>query len=212
MNATQSNLLGIVLGSSVAALLFAVWLARWVLARSRGTAEMQTISDAIQQGAEAFLARQYKTITALSLVVAVLIYVGYSQFRVSNVNDPVSSAGTLALYTTGAFLLGALSSGIAGSMGMWVSIRANIRVAAAATTSLNGALQAALRGGAVSGLFTVSMSLLGVGGLFALLHAFQPAGVSADEWARKIPFLIVGYGFGASFVAAFQRMTRATPP
>ncbi|HWJ21607.1 MAG TPA: sodium/proton-translocating pyrophosphatase, partial [Gemmatimonadaceae bacterium] len=102
MNATQSNLLGIVLGSSVAALLFAVWLARWVLARSRGTAEMQTISDAIQQGAEAFLARQYKTITALSLVVAVLIYVGYSQFRVSNVNDPVSSAGTLALYTTGA--------------------------------------------------------------------------------------------------------------
>ncbi|HWJ24803.1 MAG TPA: sodium-translocating pyrophosphatase, partial [Gemmatimonadaceae bacterium] len=151
-------------------------------------------------------ARQYKTITALSLVVAVLIYVGYSQFRVSNVNDPVSSAGTLALYTTGAFLLGALSSGIAGYMGMWVSIRANIRVAAAATTSLNGALQAALRGGAVSGLFTVSMSLLGVGGLFALLHAFQPAGVSADEWARKIPFLIVGYGFGASFVALFAQL------
>src|SRR5512133_1180025 len=206
MNVTQSNLLGIVLGSSIAALLFAVWLARWVLARSRGTPEMQAISDAIQQGAEAFLARQYKTISALALVVAVLIYVGYSQFRASNVNDPVNSASTLALYTTVAFLLGALRSGIAGYMGMWVSIRANIRVAAAATSSLNGALQAALRGGAVSGLFTVAMSLLGVAGMFTLLKAFQPAGVTADEWARKIPFLIVGYGFGASFVALFAQL------
>jgi K(+)-stimulated pyrophosphate-energized sodium pump len=206
MNVTQSNLLGIVLGASAAALLFAVWLARWVLAQSRGTTEMQAISNAIQQGAEAFLARQYKTITALSLVVAVIIFVGYSQFRVSNANDPVDSARLLAAYTTGAFLLGALSSGIAGYMGMWVSIRANIRVASAATTSLNGALQTALRGGAVSGLFTVSMSLLGVGGLFALLQYFQPVGMADGEWARRIPFLIVGYGFGASFVALFAQL------
>src|SRR5580765_6735778 len=89
---------------------------------------------------------------------------------------------------------------------MWVSIRTNIRVAAAAMTSLNGALQTALRGGAVSGLFTVSMSLLGVGGLFAALSAFVPAGVSADDWAQRIPFLIVGYGFGASFVALFAQL------
>ncbi|HEX5580220.1 MAG TPA: sodium-translocating pyrophosphatase, partial [Gemmatimonadaceae bacterium] len=83
---------------------------------------------------------------------------------------------------------------------------ANIRVAAAATSSLNGALQTALRAGAVSGLFTVAMSLLGVGGLFAALSAFPPAGVSADEWAQRIPFLIVGYGFGASFVALFAQL------
>ena len=87
-----------------------------------------------------------------------------------------ATARLLAIYITLSFLLGALSSGIAGFMGMWVSIRANIRVAAAATTSLNAALQTALRGGAVSGLFTVAMSLLGVGGLFAVLSMLAPAG------------------------------------
>ena len=206
MNATQSNLLGIVVGVSAFALLFAVWLARGVLARDRGTREMQVISDAIQQGAEAFLARQYKTIGLLSIVVAALIYVGYAFLRVSNEHDPIGDRGLLALFTTVAFLLGAISSGIAGYMGMWTSIRANIRVAAAATTSLNGALQTALRGGAVSGLFTVAMSLLGVGGLYWALQAFRPADVLPDQWARQLPFLIVGYGFGASFVALFAQL------
>jgi K(+)-stimulated pyrophosphate-energized sodium pump len=206
MNSSQSALLLIVLGASVGALVFAVGLARWVLARDRGTRDMQVISDAIQQGAEAFLARQYKTITALALVVAVLMYIGYSQFRVTTAGDPVADAGLLALYVTGSFLLGALSSGIAGYVGMWVSIRSNIRTAAAATSSLNAALQAALRGGAVSGFFTVAMSLLGVGGLFALLQLFQPADLTADEWTRRIPFLIVGYAFGASFVALFAQL------
>jgi K(+)-stimulated pyrophosphate-energized sodium pump len=206
MNSSQSTLLLIVLAASLGALAFAVWLARWVLGRDRGTREMQVISNAIQQGAEAFLARQYKTITALALVVAVLIWVGYSQFRQTTTGDPVGDPGLLALYVTGSFLLGALSSGIAGFMGMWISIRANIRTAAAATTSLNAALQAALRGGAVSGFFTVALSLLGVAGLFAVLQAFQPADLTADEWARRIPFLIVGYGFGASFVALFAQL------
>ena len=206
MNATQSNLLGIVVGACAFALLFAVWLARWVLARNRGTPEMQTISDAIQQGAEAYLARQYKTIGVLAIVVAVLIYVGYAFLRVSNQHDPIADRGLLALYTAVAFLLGAISSGIAGYMGMWTSIRANIRVASAATTSLNGALQTALRGGAVSGLFTVAMSLLGVGGLYWLLQDFRPEGVAPDQWSRQIPFLIVGYGFGASFVALFAQL------
>ena len=73
-------------------------------------------------------------------------------------------------------------------------------------TSLNDALQTALRGGAVSGLFTVAMSLLGVGGLFAALTSFAPAGMDAGEWAQHIPFLIVGYGFGASFVALFAQL------
>ena len=91
-------------------------------------------------------------------------------------------------------------------MGMWVSIRTNIRVAAAAMTSLNGALQTALRGGAVSGLFTVAMSLLGVGGLFARAQRITPAGMTPAEWAQHIPFLIVGYGFGASFVALFAQL------
>jgi K(+)-stimulated pyrophosphate-energized sodium pump len=206
MTVSQSSLLWIVLGCSAFALLFAIWLSRWVLSRGRGNADMQKISDAIQQGAEAYLARQYKTIAALALVVAVVLAIGYGMLRTSIPTDPVSSSTLLAIYITFSFLLGALSSGIAGYMGMWISIRANIRVAAAATTSLNGALQTALRSGAVSGLFTVAMSLAGVGGLFAVINNFVPPGLAPDVWAQRIPYLIVGYGFGASFVALFAQL------
>ena len=204
--ATQSSLLALILGCSVGALIFAVGLARWVLSRSTGTPEMRVISDAIQEGAEAYLARQYKTIAALAVLVALALAVGYGLLRPSLATDPVGDRTVFAFFITVSFLLGALSSGIAGFMGMWVSIRSNIRVAAAATSSLNAALQTALRGGAVSGLFTVAMSLLGVGGLFALLSSFAPAGVDAATWATKIPFLIVGYAFGASFVALFAQL------
>ncbi len=203
---TQSTLITIILGASIGALVFAVGLARWVLARPTGTPEMRRISDAIQEGAEAYLARQYKTISVLAVLVAILLAFGYGVLRTSAPGDPVSDRTALATYITLSFLLGALSSGIAGFMGMWVSIRANIRVAAAATTSLNAALQTALRGGAVSGLFTVAMSLLGVGGLFAILSTLAPAGTDAALWPTKIPFLIVGYGFGASFVALFAQL------
>jgi len=206
MPATQSTLLTITIGLSLLALAFAVWLSRWVLARARGKPEMQRISDAIHQGAKAFLARQYRTITLLAILVAVVLYVGYGVFRTPNPSDPVSNPRTLALYVTVSFLLGAISSGIAGYVGMWVSIRANIRVAAAALESLNDALRLALRGGAVAGLFVVAMSLLGVGGLFAALSALVPVGSTAEQWVPKIPFLIVGYGFGASFVALFAQL------
>ena len=206
MTVSQSSLLWIALSYSAFALLLVIWLSRWVLSRGRGNADMQKISDAIQQGAEAYLARQYKTIAALALVVAVVLAVGYGVLRTSIPTDPVSSSTLLAIYITFSFLLGALSSGIAGYMGMWISIRANIRVAAAATTSLNGALQTALRSGAVSGLFTVAMSLAGVGGLFAVINNFVPPGLAPDVWAQRIPYLIVGYGFGASFVALFAQL------
>ena len=203
---TQSTLLTIIIGASVFALAFAVWLARWVLSRERGKPEMQRISDAIQQGAEAFLARQYRTISVLAIVVALVIYIGYAFLRRPNSSDPVSDPHMLALYVTVSFLLGALSSGIAGFVGMWTAVRANIRTAAAAMTSLNGALQVALRGGAVAGLFVVAMSLLGVGGLFAILTALTPGNMTPADWAPHIPFLIVGYGFGASFVALFAQL------
>src|SRR5688572_23626355 len=206
MTQTQSSLLTLVIGASAVALLFAIFLARWVLSRSRGTPEMQKISNAIQQGAEAYLARQYKTIAMLSVVVAALLGIGYGFFRPGTAHDPVQDPKLFALYVTASFLLGAISSGVAGFVGMWVSIRTNIRVAAAAMTSLNDALQTALRGGAVSGLFTVAMSLLGVGGLFAIVSLMTPEGVSNDVWATRVPFLILGYGFGASFVALFAQL------
>jgi K(+)-stimulated pyrophosphate-energized sodium pump len=180
---TQSTLITIILGASIGALVFAVGLARWVLARPTGTPDMRRISDAIQEGAEAYLARQYKTISVLAVLVAILLAFGYGVLRTSAPGDPVSNRTALAIYITLSFLLGALSSGIAGFMGMWVSIRANIRVAAAATTSLHAALQTALRGGAVSGLFTVAMSLLGVGGSLRF-PMLAPAGADAARGQR----------------------------
>jgi K(+)-stimulated pyrophosphate-energized sodium pump len=203
---TTNNLAFLILGSSGVALLFAVWLAKWVLAKDRGTDAMQKISNAIQEGAEAFLSRQYKTITPLAFVVAVLLYVGYAYLRTPNANDPVQNPTVLALAMAGSFILGALCSGVAGYMGMWVSIRTNIRVAAAATNSLNDALRVALRGGAVSGLFTVAMSLIGVGGLYTIVASMPLGGVDPQVWARKVPFLIIGFGFGASFVALFAQL------
>src|SRR6266705_1156279 len=191
-------LIPLVLGLSLLALAVAVGLARWVLQQDNGTPQMRTVSDAIQEGAAAFLRRQYRTIFSLSVVLAVLIFVLYAFFRTPHPGEP--SATTMALWTTLSFVLGAVCSGIAGLIGMFVAVRANIRAASAARSSLNRALQIALRGGAVSGLFVVAMSLLGVGGLYTIVHA---ANVVPPE---RIPLLIVGYGFGASFVALFAQL------
>jgi K(+)-stimulated pyrophosphate-energized sodium pump len=184
---------------SILALAFAVRLAQWVLQHDDGTPEMRSISDAIREGAEAFLGRQYKTIALLTIPVTAVIFVLYGYLRPPTAHDPVPYPWQLAAYVAGSFIFGAICSGIAGYIGMFVSIRANIRTAAATRSSLNTGLQIALRGGAVSGLFVVAMSLLGVGGLFAVLSI---VGIAAE----KIPFLIVGYGFGASFVALFAQL------
>jgi K(+)-stimulated pyrophosphate-energized sodium pump len=188
----------IVMGISLIALVVAFWLINWVMAKDTGTDEMRKISDAIKSGAEAYLRRQNYTIISLSAVLAAVIFVLYAFVRHHNEHDPASPM-VLALCTTASFIAGAACSLIAGYVGMWVSIRTNIRTASAARTSLNDALRIALRGGAVSGLFVCSMSLIGVGGLFALLKVL---GFPYE----KIPFMIVGYGFGASFVALFAQL------
>jgi K(+)-stimulated pyrophosphate-energized sodium pump len=193
-------LLSLVIGISVFGLLMAGYLARWVLNKSTGSEAMRKISDAIKEGAEAFLRRQNRTILVLALLFAVFIFVGYGVVRSHREFDPVGTSMGLAFWITLSFVLGALCSVFAGYVGMWVSIRSNIRTAHAALSSLNDALRIALRGGAVSGLLVVAMSLLGVAGLYAIVTAV--GGVEAT----KIPLLIVGYGFGASFVALFAQL------
>ena len=194
--------MAVVIGTSLLSILIALVIARSVLSKDTGTPAMRAISDAIREGAEAFMRRQYKTIGALSVLVAGLIFVMYAFERQLNLEEQsqhLTQMG-LAIATVVAFILGCLCSGVAGYIGMWVSIRTNIRTASAARSSLNDALQIALRGGAVSGIFVVAMSLLGVGGLYAiLLYAFHVT-------ETQIPFMIVGYGFGASFVALFAQL------
>ncbi len=190
------SVLPLVIAISLVSLGVAWLLAREVLASDTGKPEMRTISDAIREGAEAFLSRQYRTIGLLSIVAAAAIFAFYFLNRhVPNIEE--MGEGTFWKVTV-SFLIGAACSAIAGYIGMFVSIRANIRTAAAAMTSLNRALQIALRGGAVSGLSVVAMSLLGVGGLFWLFGGMEDY--------RHVPLQIVGFGFGASFVALFAQL------
>ncbi|MGH9721145.1 MAG: sodium-translocating pyrophosphatase [Bryobacteraceae bacterium] len=179
----------VVLGISVLSLGVAAALSKYVVSQDTGTPQMQKISNAIKEGAEAFLRRQNRTILLMSLALAVIIYLGYLFGK---------GDSKLAVRMTIAFVAGALCSTAAGFSGMWVSIRSNIRAASAARTSLNKALQIALRGGAVTGLSVVALSLLGVGILFWLFD-----GLSQPE---KVPGQIVAFGFGASFVALFAQL------
>ncbi|PYQ16151.1 MAG: sodium-translocating pyrophosphatase [Acidobacteria bacterium] len=188
--------LAVVLAISLLSLAVAFFLARQVLAAPTGKPEMEAIAAAIREGAEAFLHRQYRTIALLALVAAAVIFGFYHLNR--NVPNIAEMGRGTALKVTLSFVTGALCSAIAGYIGMFVSIRANLRTAAAAMTSLNRALQIALRGGAVSGLTVVAMSLLGVGGLFYLF------GGTHDY--EHVPLQIVGFGFGASFVALFAQL------
>ena len=173
---------------SVVALLFAGYFAKYVLRQGSGTFEMQQIAEAIREGAEAFLKRQYRTIGLMTLGLAMLLFILYGFLKGWDTSAKM----------TFAFVLGAVCSALSGYIGMYISIRANVRTANAARTNLGQALVIALRGGAVSGVTVVALSLLGVGGLYYLY-----GGMTDPE---KVPFLIVGYGFGASFVALFAQL------
>lgn len=197
---SEGLLLGLIIGISIIGLIAAYLLAKWVLRKGTGSEAMQKISNAIKEGAEAFLRRQFRTIIILAVLFAVILFVGYGFLRSHMDFDPVDTSLGLAFWITLSFLLGALCSLIAGYIGMWISIRSNIRTATAAMSSVDEAVKIAMRGGAVSGLMVVSMSLLGVGGLYALVKF--ATGVDP----LRIPFLIVGYGFGASFVALFAQL------
>jgi len=171
---------------SVIALIVAFFLARSVLSQDEGTPKMREVADAIRVGAEAFIKRQYSTIAMLAIVLAIVIFVVYF----------ISGQQALAVDTACAYLFGAFCSALAGVIGMSVAVRANVRTAAAAQTSSGKALDMSFRGGAVSGLIITAMSLLGVSLTFYALGA-NPT---------ETPFIIVGFGFGASFVALFAQL------
>jgi K(+)-stimulated pyrophosphate-energized sodium pump len=181
--------LWIAIAVAILALAFAFFLAHGVIASDSGTADMQAISNAIREGAEAFLKRQYQTIAIIAIALAVVVFVGY---RVSPRTAPYAPKTVIS------FLVGAICSGLAGFTGMYCSIRANIRAASAARSSLDRALKMALRGGAVTGLVVVALSLLGVASLFLLFGGL--------DHPDTVPYQLVGFGFGASLVALFAQL------
>ncbi len=134
-----AQLIALVFAISIIGLAFAAYLSRWVLRHPMGSEAMQKISNAIKAGAEAFMRRQNRTIIMLALVLAALLFLGYGVFRSHHNFDPVANPLELAAWITVSFVLGALCSVFAGYVGMWISIRSNIRTANAALSSLHDA-------------------------------------------------------------------------
>ncbi len=181
--------------ASVGAMVFAFYLARQVLAYDTGTPEMRKVWNAIFTGAQAYLRRQYLTIALLAVVAGIVIavVVGLSYNNADSV--------PLGIKTLIAFYIGATCSGVAGFIGMQVAVRSNVRVASAASKGLGDALMVSLRGGAVSGFMVIALSLLGVTVVYI---AF--GGLGGGNAAVDTPATIVGFGFGASFVALFAQL------
>jgi K(+)-stimulated pyrophosphate-energized sodium pump len=183
--------------AALVTVIFAILLARNVLRRDPGTPKMKEIGDMIFEGAWAFLKRQYSTIGMLSLVIAVIIGVLVALLGGERGIEGMTAFG-IGWRTGVAFLVGAFCSAISGFIGMYIAVKSNVRCAAGAQRSLTEAVTVALRGGAVSGFLITALSLIGVTAIF-----FAFGGGSRPEIA---PHLIVGFGFGASFVALFAQL------
>ena len=194
MNTNYYILVPIIVG--LLAVAFAAYLARYVLSKDMGTPAMQKVADAIFKGAMAFLNRQYRTIAILAIFAAIVVGLVLALLGLTTTSHQPD--WSLGWHTSLAFLIGALCSGVSGYTGMYVAVRSNSRTASAATRSLGEALMVSLRGGAVSGFLVVALSLLGVTLVFLLYGGLTNPAVA--------PELIVGFGFGASFVALFAQL------
>ncbi|OOM69965.1 K(+)-stimulated pyrophosphate-energized sodium pump [Clostridium puniceum] len=189
----------LIYGVIIVSLFVIVYLVKYTFSQDTGTDKMQEISNYIKEGAMAFIKRQYKTIFILSILTLFLItlcnYIGNS--------SKGSGIAILISFRTGiAFIAGAFCSALSGYIGMYMAVNSNVRAAAGAKKGLNNALQIALKGGAVTGLAVTSLSLLGVASLFLIY-----GGISGnDALIKEAPSLIVGFGFGASFVALFAQL------
>ena len=170
-----------------AAVVYGVATSRWLLALSPGNEEMQAISTAVQQGATAYLRRQYTIIAGVAVVLAIVLAIA---LEASDAEGILVAIG---------FLIGGTFSGAAGFIGMNVSVRANARVAESARSGVSRALEVAFKGGAVTGLLVAGLALLGVAGYYGLLLLF-----GTEE--RDAIDALVGLGFGGSLISVFARL------
>ncbi|MEQ1525524.1 MAG: sodium-translocating pyrophosphatase [Gallionella sp.] len=178
----MSGDLGFALLCAVVAILYGIFSIKWILAKSDGNEKMRGIAAAIQEGASAYLNRQYTTIAIVGAILFVIILVA------------------LQWQTAVGFAIGAILSGLTGYIGMNVSVRANVRTAEAAKESLNAALNVSFRGGAITGILVVGLGLLGVAGYYAFLTLMM--GDSSEQATHAL----IGLAFGGSLISIFARL------
>ena len=175
------SVLTITIACGVCALIYGLWASRSILTSGAGNEKMQEIAGAIQEGAAAYLNRQYRTITIVGVIVTIILFL------------------TLGLYVSIGFLIGAILSGIAGYIGMNVSVRANVRTTQAAKDGIQPALDIAFKSGAITGMLVVGLGILGVAGYYSYLLS-----VAVDT--RLLIESLVALSFGASLISIFARL------
>ena len=177
----------IALACAGCALIYGVVTSRWLLALSPGNQEMQDISMAVQEGAKAYLRRQYTIIAGVAVVLAIVLAIG---LEAQDANGILVAIG---------FLIGGTFSGAAGFIGMNVSVRANARVAESARSGVSKALEVAFKGGAITGMLVAGLALLGVAGYYGVL-------ILAGTEERDAIDALIGLGFGGSLISVFARL------
>src|SRR3989304_3685049 len=176
----MSNVILFALFCGVLGVIYAAMTAVWVSKQNAGTTKMQEISNAVKEGAYAFLAREYKTVAIVAVVLVILI-----------------AAMGLGIWTSIGFLIGTVGSALAGFVGMWVTVRANVRTTQAAHEGLGAALGLAFKGGSVTGIMVVGLGILGLVGYYFIAKSY--AGEDAFH-------ALIGLGFGCSLMSVFARI------